>query len=147
MIEYLDIKDKFSDYKEKILEITKNKMYAYDRYDIEFSSLMIYSSDPIDLDICSSHIRQSDNIFSLEKNLYVVIYDVVKPEDAIKAAQNILHAYHHHNVKQELYLVVANAQQGSSANDMVNCLFAMLEYAVKESSYNTVIDMQQINCH
>ena len=145
MIEYSRIKDKFHVYKDQIIEITKKKIYAYDRYGIEFSALMIYSHDPIEIDVCKINPRQSDHLFSLEENLYVVIYDVIKPENAIKAAQNILHAYHQHNVKQELFVVIAQAEEDSTAYELVNCLFTMLEYAVKENHPNTVIDANQLS--
>lgn len=147
MIEYSRIKENFQVYKDRIIEITKKKIYAYDRYGIEFSALMIYSDEPIEIDVCKINTRQSDHIFALEENLYVVIYDVIKPENAIKAAQNILHAYHQNNVKQDLFVVIAQAEEDSTAYELVNCLFTMLEYAVKENHPNTVIDAQQMNNH
>lgn len=135
------LKTTFPLYKEKILELTRQKLYAYERYGLEFAAVMIYSADPIDMEICSASIRQSDNIYSLEENLLLVVFDMVDEESALKAAQNFLHAYHQLDIRQELYTLVAHVHQDGTSIDMGSRLFILLEYALKERLRNSVIDI------
>ena len=138
------IKTTFQEYRDKILEITNAKTYAYGRYGLEFAAVMIYSETPIDIDVCSAGIRQSDNIYSLEENLFVVVFDMVNSESSLKAAQNFLHAYQQFDVRQELYVLVAPAHQDGTAIDIGSRLFILLEYALKEHLFNTIIDIEQM---
>lgn len=134
----------YSEYKERILQLVEKKIYAYERYGIEFSSLLIYSDEPIELPSCKRKIRKSDQVFRLEENLYLVVYDVISPEDSMKAAQNLLLYYQQQHLKQDLCLAIAPAEQEDTAIDMASRLFIILEYALKESCTNSVVDITQM---
>ncbi|MEA3372371.1 MAG: hypothetical protein U9Q62_01650 [Campylobacterota bacterium] len=139
------VRDSYPEYRDHILEQIENKVYSYRRYDVPFTSLLIYSNDPIDLNVCTAHIRQSDNIYMLEKNLMLVVYDVISQENSYKAAQNFMHQYqNHHNLRQDLYVAIAPAEEENTAIDMASRLFIIMEYALKEGCKNSVVDMAQM---
>ncbi len=145
MKDFQTIRKSYPEYRNSILEKIEDKIYSYKRYDIPFTSLLIYSEDPINLDVCSINLRQSDNIYTLEENLLLVIYDVITPEDSYKAAQNFMHQYHnHHDLRQKLYLAIAPAEEEHTAIDMASRLFIIMEYALKEECSNSVVDITQM---
>lgn len=144
MLTYEEIRESFQEYKEKILELIEKKIYSFERYGIEFSTLLIYSDSPIDKKICNTYIRQSDTVYMLEENFVLVVYDVIDPENSIKAAQNFLHKYQNYKLKQTMYLAVATAEQEETAIDMASRLFIILEYAIRENLANSVIDINQM---
>lgn len=141
MFDYTQIKKMFPHYKEKIRELTRSKHYAYSRYGLEFATALIYSESPISMEVCSGTIRQSDNIYALEENLFLVVFDMVNSDSSLKAAQNFLYAYQQFDVRQELYILVAPIQQDWVVVDMSNRLFSLLEYALKEHLANSIVDI------
>ena len=139
------IRESYPEYRKIILEKIENKIYSYRRYDVPFTSLLIYSKDRINLDVCGTYIRQSDNIFTLEENLLLVVYDVITPENSYKAAQNFTYQYHNqHNLSQDLYMAIAPAEEENTAIDMASRLFIIMEYALKEGYSNQVVDINQM---
>ena len=145
MKEFQTVRKTYPEYRDRILRLLENKIYSFKRYDVPFTSLLIYSHEPINLDVCSASIRQSDNIYTLEENLLLVVYDVVSQENSYKAAQNFLHQYHNsHNLRQDLYLAIAPAEEENTAIDMASRLFIIMEYALKEGYSNTVVDINQM---
>jgi len=134
----------FPKYKAMILKFVENKIYAYERYGIEFSSLLLYSDRSITQDVCRDKIRKSDQIHQLEENLYLVIYDVISPENSFTAAQHLLHHYQKYYLRQEISIALATAGQDDTAIDMASRLILILEHALKESITNTVYDITQM---
>ena len=141
MFDHGEIKTTFPEYKKKILELTETGLYTYERYGLEFAAVMIYSKEPINMDVCSAAIRQSDNLYALEENLFLVLFDMVDDESSLKAAQNFLHAYQQFDVRQELYVLVAPVHQDGTAIDIGSRLFILLEYALKEHLCNSIVDI------
>lgn len=144
MVEFAQIKKSFPEHKVKIFESIKRELYLHDRYGTEFSAMMIYSDEPINLEVCHSHIRESDSVVALEENFVLIIYDIIDIEKCNKAAQNLLLAYQRFNIKQSLYMAVAPAQQLNASTDIGTRLFLILEYAVKESLVNRVVDLEEM---
>lgn len=144
MVDQTRLSEEFPKYKEMIFGHVENKIYAYERYGIEFSSLLIYSDRAITQDVCRDKIRKSDQIHRLEENLYLVIYDVITPENSFTAAQHLLHHYQTYYLRQEVSIALATAGQDDTAIDMASRLIIILEYALKESHTNMVFDITQM---
>lgn len=144
MYELKKVGGEYLKYKEVIFSHVKNKIYAYERYGIEFSALLIYSDEPIEISICRDKIRQSDKIYKVEENLHLVVYDVIDPENTMKAAQHLLLHYQKYYLKQDVCIALAAAAKDDTASDMSSRLFTILEYALKTSCSNSVIDSTQI---
>ncbi len=145
MYELKKVGGEYSRYKEVILSHVKNKIYAYERYGIEFSALLIYSDEPIEISICRDKIRQSDQIYKIEENLHLVVYDVIDPVNAMKAAQHLLFHYHKYYLRQDVCIALATAGKDDTASDIASRLFTILEYALKRSCSNSVHDITQID--
>jgi hypothetical protein len=144
MVDFSTIKASFPEFKVKILEAIKRELYLHDRYGTDFSTLMIYSDEPINVEVCRSHVRESDSVVALEENFVLIIYDIIDIEKCNKAAQNLLLTYQRYDLQQPLYMAVAPAHQENSSTDIGTRLFLILEYAVKESLVNRVVDMEEI---
>ena len=144
MFDASELRDDYMKYKDQILKLVKNQLYNYERYGHEFSTLLIYSDKPIDLDICSANVRQSDSVYRLEDNLCLVVYDQATPESSMKAAQNFLLQYQRFTLKQDLCVAFAPAEQTDTAIDIASRLFIILEYALRESCTNSVVDIGQM---
>ena len=151
MIEYERFKDNFELYREhfvyyrdKVLDHVENELYRHRRYGVEFAAMLLYGDEPLDLDVCATTIRQSDNIYALEENLFLVVFDHVDAADAIKAAQNFLHDYRNKHLQKTVYTSVAPIEQDETAIDIASRLFIVLEYALKKSLSNCVVDMSQM---
>ena len=151
MIEYESFKEDFalyrehfSHYRDTVLKSVATEIYRHRRYGVEFAAMLVYAEEPLDLEICAITIRQSDNIYALEENLFLVVFDHVDAAQSIKAAQNFLHDYRNKNPHTQLYTSVAPIEQEETAIDIASRLFIILEYALKKSLSNSVVDMEQM---
>ncbi|MDX1295001.1 MAG: hypothetical protein R3302_01965 [Sulfurimonadaceae bacterium] len=151
MIDYDTFKDdlpqyrsNFIHYRDLVLEKVSNETYRYRRYSLEFGCMLIYASEPLDFEICANMVRQTDNVYMLEENLMLVVFENVNAEQALKAAQNVLHTYQNWYPKKKFYASVAPIEQEETAIDIASRLFIILEYAVKYSIINDVVDMGQM---
>lgn len=134
----------FTHYRDTILTHVENELYRHRRYGVEFAAMLIYADAPLDLELCATMIRQTDNIYALEDDLLLVVFDHVDAEASLKAAQNFLHAYRSRNIKKTLYTAVAPIEQEETAIDIASRLFIILEYALKRSLTNYVVDIGQM---
>lgn len=134
----------FSHYRDAILDLVDNELYRHRRYGVEFGTMLVFADEPLDLEMFATMIRQTDNIYALEQDLMLVVFDHVNAEDAIKAAQNVLHAYRSRNMHKTLYTAVAPIEQTETAIDIASRLFIILEYALKKSLSNCVVDIGQM---
>jgi hypothetical protein len=134
----------FSHYRDAILGLVDDELYRHRRYGVEFGTMLIFADEPLDIDICASMVRQTDNIYALESDLVLVVFDHVDAEGTFKAAQNFLHAYRSRNMHKTLYTVVAPIEQNETAIDIASRLFIILEYALKKSLSNCIVDIGQM---
>jgi hypothetical protein len=135
----------FNHYREEVLECLSDAIYRYRRYEEEFGAMLLYGEEPLDSATYDEIIRQTDHIYILEKNFWLVFFDHVVPEGSVKAAQNFLHAFLSKDVKKRVFVAVAPIEEeDDTAIDIASRLFIILEYAVKHGLVNSVIDLGQM---
>jgi len=126
--------------KEALLDFIAPALYRYERYSTDSSIAVVYSDEEINYDACSCHIRQSDLMMKLNKNLVLVIFDNVSLEHGIKAGENLLMNYTKFNINQNLYFAVTSAAIKESSLDKGEELFLILRHAINKNLKNEVVD-------
>jgi hypothetical protein len=143
--EFPEYRKNFNCLREKVLESLSDALYRYQRYEEEFGAMLLYSEEPLQTAVDEDSIRQTDHIYRLEENLWLIFFDHVAPEGSVKAAQNFLHAFLNKDVKQRVYVAVAPIEEeDDTAIDIASRLFIILEYALKNGMANSVTDLGQM---
>lgn len=135
----------FNCYRDKVLECLSDALYRFQRYEEEFGAMLIYGESPLEQAAYEEIIRQTDHIYILEKNVWLVFFDHVATEGSIKAAQNFLHSFLSKDLRQQVYVAVAPiVEEDETAIDIASRLFTVLEYAVQNGLVNSVVDLGQM---
>lgn len=136
---------KFRELKEKINQFTHREKSLLERYEINYSGMLIYSATDVDIDFCQNHIRESDVAIALTPNLTFIVYSVVGGQDAMKAADHILHSYHEKYPYQKTYSVLSSQDQKISAAQLGDRLIQLLQFAIDQKVTNHIVTLSDLN--
>ncbi len=142
---FLTYRENFSRYRDTVLECLSDALYRYRRYEVEFGAMLLYAETPFKPENYRDLVRQTDRIHLLEEHFLLVTFDHAEPENAIKAAQNFLHAFLSRDLRQVVYAAAAPIEEGDeTAIDIASRLFIILEHAIRHNHYNCIVDMGQM---
>jgi len=152
MILYEEFKDDlpryrehFDHYRERVLELLGDEHYRYERYGVKFGTMLVYANEAIAfVETCRLLMRRTDKLHALEENVFLAVFEHVDSAGTLKAAQNLLHAYLNNHVQEVLYCGVASIEQNETATDIASRLFLIVEFALKRSLTNGIVDMNQM---
>lgn len=131
--------------KEKINQFTHREKSLLDRYKINYSGMLIYSDNIVDTNFCQKHIRDSDLAIALTPNLAFIVYTVVDGQDAMKAAQIIMHNYHKKYPDQETFTVLSSQDQNISAAELGERLIQLLQFAIEQKITDHIVTLSDMN--
>jgi hypothetical protein len=143
-LEAPEYRKRLNQYRETILELMKDELYRYERYNVEFAAMLVYSDAPLEEGNCCDAVRQSDRVHLVDTNLFLVVFDHVNAADGLKASQNYLYAYLNDNPHARVYAALVPIVQEETAIDMASRLFIVMEYALRKETANTVVDFDQM---
>jgi len=135
----------FKELKEKINHFTHREKSLLERYKINYSGMLIYSNTPVDIEFCQKYIRESDVAIALTPNLTFIVYSVVDGQDALKAAELILHSYHDKYPAQDTYSVLSSQDQNISAAKLGDRLVQLLHFAIDQKVTNQIVTLSDMN--
>lgn len=144
MIDDIKLK-KINELKEKISSFTHKEKSLLERYEINYTGMLIYSDNIVDTDFCHTHIRESDIAIALTPNLAFIIYSVVDGQDAMKAAQHILHNYQKKYPKQDIFIVLSSQDQKISTVELEERLVQLLQFAIEKKITNNIVTFSDID--
>ena len=135
----------FKELKDKINHFTHREKSLLERYKINYSGMLIYSNTTVDIEFCQKHIRESDVAIDLTPNLTFIVYSVVDGQDALKAAELILHSYHEKYPTQDTYSVLSSQDQNISAAKLGDRLVQLLHFAIDQKVTNQIVTLSDMN--
>lgn len=130
--------------KAAFLDFISAPLYRYERYAIDATVALMYSDEEIDYDACSCHIRQSDMLMKLDKNLIAIVFDNVSLDHGIKAGGNLLMNYKKFSMNQNIFCAVTSMAKKENSLDKGEELFLLLRYAIKNKLKNEIVDCYQL---
>jgi len=127
-----------------ISEKIKNFIYREKRYGQHFSLTVGLTEVGVDLTDYEEHIRQTDEFIILEDNLCCIILDSTSSESGLKAANNMLAGFQSHHFSKPLYSSVVSSDEYPEEQKLVDELFYVLKYSIKNNMDNIVIDAHSL---
>ena len=141
-----DIKlEKVNELKEKISSFIHKEKSFLERYEINYTGMLIYSDNIVDTDFCHEHMRESDIAIALTPNLASIIYNVIEGQDAMTAAQHILHNYQIKHPKQDIFIVISTQDQKISTVELEERLVQLLQFAIEKKITNNIVTFSDID--
>lgn len=119
-------KDKLKECTNSLKSILDIEKYRFNRYKIPFCLLMIECKSLNCLENIKAHIRKTDTVLSLDKNLFAVIFRYVDYKNGgHKAAENLIHHLEKCNKSLKIYGGLTCADEENISNITSRALFAL----------------------
>jgi uncharacterized membrane protein len=111
--------ENYNQYKKEIL--TKIEAYAYrkKRYDVDFTISIMISTSAFHTQSIQEHIRDTDLMIVLAKNLVAVVFDFTNEEMGLKASENLMALIEPQMFDKHLFVSVVSSHNSLDDDEQV----------------------------
>jgi hypothetical protein len=120
--------ENYNQYKKEIL--TKIEAYAYrkKRYDVDFTISIMISTSAFHTQSIQEHIRDTDLMIVLAKNLVAVVFDFTNEEMGLKASENLMALIEPQMFDKHLFVSVVSSHNSLDDDEQVRkALYLLIE--------------------
>jgi len=133
------------DHIKKRLEIEINKSYyTAKRYGAISTFVFLYHEKELPVAVLGKFVRISDHLLKIDDNHYFINFTFTEPEDAFKAAQNLLLYLDKHFNNRTSCIALDNFDTSQSPRIVLNRLMQILKETQK-NSYTRIEDENILN--